>query len=328
MLSRVADSIYWMNRYIERAENYARFIDANYQMILDLPGGAKEQWEPLILATGDQERFREKFGEADHENVIYFLAFDEDNPNSILSCLRGARENARSVREYISSEMWEQVNTFYMMVRDGAGSASSMGLPHQFFVKVMMESHHMIGVTDSTMSHGEGWHFGRLGRMIERADKTSRILDVKYFILLPSLAYVGTPYDQILWTAILRSTSAFEMYRKKYGEIVPDQIVNFLILDREFPRAIHYCLTMADESLRAISGTPPGSFRNLPEQVLGKMLSDLHFTGVEEIFDSGLHEFLDELQGKFVRVGDAIQESYFTLGMTKGTDSLFKEERQ
>src|SRR5580658_7973458 len=173
MLARVADSIYWMSRYVERAENVARFIDVNLNLMLDLPVGSAQQWEPLVDTTGDHEEFDRRFGAATQANVIQFLTLDGDNVNSIRSCLRAARENARSVREIISSEMWEQLNTFYLMVNSGAADAGSQRDPQNLFASVKMARHLFTGVTDATMTHNESWHFCRLGRMLERADKTS-----------------------------------------------------------------------------------------------------------------------------------------------------------
>jgi uncharacterized alpha-E superfamily protein len=314
MLSRVADSIFWMSRYIERAENVARFIDVNLHMILDLPVGSAEQWEPLIITSGDQERFAARHGTATtQENVIRFLAFDAENPNSIVSCLRAARENARSVREIISSEMWEQVNTFYLMMTSPDAARRTKESPHEFFTEIKMASHLFTGLTETTMSHGEAWHFSRIGRLLERADKTTRLLDVKYFILLPRFTEVGSPFDDIQWSAVLRSASAFEMYRKRHGRIAPDRIVDFLLLDLEFPRAVHSCLVKAEESLHAISGTPVGTFRNSAEQRLGQLRSELGYTRVDDILADGLHEFLDGLQVKLNAVGDAIYETFFAL---------------
>lgn len=313
MLSRVAESIYWMARYIERAENVARIMDANYHMILDLPAGVGEQWEPLVVTSGDEELFKEFYGEFNRENVVHFLTFDTRNPNSILSCLQVARENARSVREWISSEMWQQVNTFYLMVREASREGEVLELPHDFFVEIMMASHLFAGLSENTMTHGEGWEFARLGRMLERADKTARIIDVKYFILLPSVDYVGMPYDHILWGALLRSASAFEMYRKRHGQIVPDRIIDFLILDSEFPRAIHHCLIMAEVSLRNISGTMRGRFTNRAEKALGRLLADLDYTQVEEIKTAGLHEFIDDTQTRLNLVGSAVCETFFAI---------------
>lgn|SRR5574340_250053 len=179
MLSRVASSIYWLNRYIERAENYARFIEVNLNLSLDLPRGTIEQWEPLVATTGDHDMFLERYGKATKETVIQFLVADSANPSSILSCLLAARENARSVREIISTEMWEQVNRFYLMVTGAVVRGMSSHNLHTFLAEVKAASHLLLGITDATMSHGEGWHFARLGRLLERADKTSRILDVK-----------------------------------------------------------------------------------------------------------------------------------------------------
>jgi uncharacterized alpha-E superfamily protein len=313
MLSRVADSLYWMSRYIERAENVARFIDVNLHLMLDLPVGATEQWGPLVITTGDDVPFAKRCGVATRENVIQFLTFDKENPNSIIACLRAARENARSVREIISSEMWEQVNTFYLMVTDRAAGGRVKEAPYDFFREIKMASHLFDGLTNATMSHGDGWHFCRLGRLLERADKTSRILDVKYFILLPSVADVGTPFDDIQWAAVLRSTSAFEMYRKRYHHLTPDLIVDFLLLDREFPRSLHYCLIKADESLHAISGSPVGTFRNLAEQYLDQLRAELAYAHVQDIVGAGLHEFLDAFQTKLNTVGESIFATFFAL---------------
>src|SRR5258706_847866 len=195
MLARVADSIYWMSRYVERAENVARFIEVNLNLMLDLPVGSAQQWQPLVATTGDAAAFAKRYGTATQRNVIQFLTFDQENVNSIRSCLRAARENARSVREIISSPMWEQVNVFYLMVHDLAATARVREAPYEFFHEIRMASHLFEGLTNATMSHGEGWHFCRMGRLLERADKTSRMVDVKYFLLLPSVADVGTPFD-------------------------------------------------------------------------------------------------------------------------------------
>jgi uncharacterized alpha-E superfamily protein len=161
------------------------------------------------------------------------------------------------------------------------------------------------------MTHGEAWHFCQLGRMIERADKTSRILDVKYFILLPKPTDVGTPYDDVQWLALLRSASALEMYRQRHGRISPVNVVKFLVLDKEFPRAVLHCLTRANESLHAISGTPPGSFSNSAEQRLGQLRAELAYTQAEEVISGGLHEFIDDFQKRLNNVGEAVYESFF-----------------
>ena len=313
LLSRVADSLYWIGRYIERTDNVARSVGVNLQMMLDLPAENTGQWQALVHTSGDNRVFRERYGLATQENVVRFLVFDRDNPNSIAVCVNVARENARSVRDTISSEMWEQVNRMYLLINSTSpGSLTADSLP-EFFHNVRTECHLFQGLADGTMSHNEAWNFLQLGRELERADKTTRILDVKYFLLLPSLSDVGTPYDDIQWSAVLKSVSGFEMYRKRYGRIHPNQIVEFLVMDREFPRAVHHCINRADESLHAITGTPAGAFSCASEQCLGLLLSELHYTRVDAVLASGLHEFLDALQVKMNRVDTAILEDFFAM---------------
>jgi uncharacterized alpha-E superfamily protein len=170
------------------------------------------------------------------------------------------------------------------------------------------------GVTDATMTHNEAWHFLRLARKLERADKTSRILDVKYFILLPSTKDVGTPYDDILWAAVLNSVSGFEMYRKKYGRITPRDVVDFLIMDRAFPRAVHYCVDCANESLHAITGTAVGYFQYRSEQLLGQLRADINYAGTDAVISGGLHEYLDGLQGRMNLLDNTIREEFIARG--------------
>lgn len=320
MLSRVADSIYWLNRYVERAENVARFIEVNINLLLDFPIDiTQQQWEPLILTTGDLNLFQERYGAATAENVIQFLAFDPEYGNSILACLRAARENARSIREIISSEMWQQVNSFYLMVKDAAqarslGNLSEIG---SFFDQVKSESHLFAGVMDATMTHNEGWHFGQIGRLIERADKTARILDVKYFILLPSVKDVGSTLDQLQWMSLLKSVSAYEMYRKQTKHrLEPTSIAEFLILEKEFPRSVRFCILQAEKSLHAITDTPQGTWRSPVERSLGRLRADLDYITIEEIVEAGLHEFLDNLQSRMNDVGEKIFETFFELQAT------------
>jgi len=310
LLSRVADSVYWMGRYIERAENVARFIGVNQHLMLDLASGEVDQWQPLVDITGDRQAFLDRYGPATEQSVIRFLAFDADSANSILSSVRAARENARSVRETISSEMWEQVNTLYLSVNSAVAELSAESLP-EFFRSVRMACHLFQGIADGTMSHNEAWHFLNLGRDLERADKTTRILDVKYFILLPSVADIGTPYDDIQWSAVLKSVSGFEMYRKRHGRIHPRNIVQFLVTSGEFPRAVRYCINHADRSLRAVTGSPTGTFTCNSERRLGLLRSELDYAQVDPVLVAGLHEFLDGLQKKMNRIDECILEDFF-----------------
>lgn len=312
MLSRVADAIYWMSRYVERAENLARFVDVTHNMTLDMPPGSSQQWGALVYASGDHELFEQRYGEPTRENVVCFLTFDRDYPNSILSCVTAARENARSVREAIGSEMWEQLNQFYITLRDAARVGALESL-NELFLYIKNVSHLFVGITVTTFSQGEAWHFARLGRVLERADKTSRILDVKYFILLPRVEDVGTPIDDLQWSAVLRSVSGFEMFRKRHHGITPKRVVGFLVLDRLFPRAVMHCVDIADQSLHAISGSPEGTFWNLAEKRLGRLRSELAYLTVDEIISTGLHEFLDSLQTKLNGVGEAIYSTFIAI---------------
>jgi uncharacterized alpha-E superfamily protein len=313
LLSRVADAVYWLARYIERAENVARYIEVNLNLQLDLPLNPAHQWQPLIDTSGDIEPFRERYGEAAQSSVLEFLAYDSENPNSIFSCLRAARENARSVRETISSSMWEQTNAMYLHIQ-AQRTASRQGIPLDAFREIRLGCHMFQGITDATMTHNEAWHFMRLGRKLERADKTSRILDVKYFMLFPSAADVGAPYDDIHWSAVLKSVTGFEMYRKRHGRIHPRDIVDFLVMDREFPRSVHFCIRCADESLHAITGTPMGSFRYSSEQLMGKLRAELDYTSVDIVIRQGLHQYLDGLQGKMNAIDVSLQNDFVVRG--------------
>ena len=311
MLSRVADSIFWMRRYIERAENVARFIDVTLNLTLGLGLDRYQQWEPLVYTTGDHDVFHEHYDEVNQASVIRFLTFDERNPNSILSCLKMARENARTSREMLSSQMWEELNKFYLFVRDHRHDSKAVDSPFEFFGRIRQAGYLLEGVTYSTMSHGEAWNFGRLGALLERADKTSRILDVKYYLLLPEVSDVGTPIDISQWGMLLKSTSALEMYRRRHGRISPKQVAAFMLLDRDFPRAIRFCISRAEQSLLAITGGTAGNFQNKPEQYLGRLRAEFDFLHIDEVMNIGLHEFIDDFQTKLNLAGDAISGLFF-----------------
>ncbi len=314
LLSRVAESVYWMGRYIERAENVARFVDVNLHLMLGGPSvDTSQQWQPIIDTTGDSEEVEKRYGDATRENVIEYLTFDPENPNSILSCLRAARENARTVRDTISSEMWEQANKMYLAITDEGARDRAAHSAHELFASIKLGSHLFQGITDSTMSHNEAWNFLWLGRMLERADKTSRMIDVKYFLLLPKVEDVGTTIDDVQWSAVLRSVSAFEMYRKRFGRIQPDRIAEFLLLDGEFPRSVRHCLVESGIALHAITGTPLGGFSNPAEQRLGQLRAELNYASVADIIAGGLHEFLDGLQTKLNLIDECVHSTFFAM---------------
>jgi len=330
MLSRVAESVYWMNRQIERAENVARAAETTLDLALEgtiVPG---RLWNALVCTFGDQADFWTRHGLADQAHVIEFLAFDAENPNSIFRCLQAARENARTVRDMISSPMWEEINKCYLFVRGAAAGRGQLDHPREFFDEVKRASQLIAGVTDATMSHGEAWHFARMGRLVERADKTSRVLDVEHFFHPPAEpgGGAGDPDDVVAsangdagasaavhWPAVLQSASALEMYRKQYGAVTRRNVAEFLVLDRVFPRAMHFCLIKSEESLLAVTGGTKGSYSNPAEQQLGRLRSELDYAHIDEILGGrgGLHQFIDAFQLRLNRASDAIFDTFFAL---------------
>ena len=312
MLSRLADAIYWMNRYIERAENYARFMDVNFNLSLELPPEIPEQWKPLVVTTGDWELFQSMYKITDKQNIIHFLGFNQNNPNSICSSITKARENARIARPEITKEVWEQINYLYYLVKEkNEKKGWKKNDPRSFFNEMKKGCQLLYGIFDSTISRTDAWHFGKIGQFLERADKTSRILDVKYHILLPTPESVGTPFDLIQWAALLKSVSAYDMYRKKYGKLTAIDIADFLIMDKEFPRSILRCLLYAEQSLHMISGRTGSGYTNIAEKEIGAVRSQMEYTDIKTILKKGLHEYLDEIQIKLNQISNAIFNTFF-----------------
>lgn len=313
MLSRVAESIYWMNRYIERVENTARFIDVNLNLMLELPPDFEEQWKPLIATSGDSEVFKAQYDRTyTKETVVPFLTFDKGNHNAILSCLAAARENARSIRERISNELWEQMNATYLEVRDAQKKTQwdteDLLL---FFEQIKKNCYLIAGISNNTLSYSEEWHFAKMGQFLERADQLSRILDVKFYYLLPKGNSIATTIDLIQWGALLRSTSAYEMYRREYGILNPSKIAEFLMLNPRFPRSMRYSLIQAQSALHHITGHDAGTFSLPAEKTLGRLRSNLDYIEIEEIFSYGLHEYLERIQARLDEAGNYIYSSFF-----------------
>ncbi len=308
MLCRVADSLFWMSRYLERAENQARFIEVTSNIALGYRGREETLWSSLLHAGGDAEAFRARYTETTRENVIRYLLFDRQNMNSVISCLSYARENARTIRENLTTPMWEAVNRFYLRVRQAASQqASVLQHPHPFLEQIKRSAHQVIGVTDATWSHGEAWHFSTLGYQLERADKTSRILDVKYFILLPNPSHVGSQVDVVQWGALLESTSALQMYRRTFGRIQPVNVVDFLMLNAQFPRSMRFCVAASEKALKEICGTDDSA----PLQEVRRLGDRLTSAKASDIIDNGLHQFVDNFQSHLNDIGQAISETFF-----------------
>lgn len=314
MLSRVAEAIYWCSRYVERAENVARFVDVNLNLMLDTPVTKRNDWSALVHTTGDHEWFWRHYDAATPKNVAWFLTFDTNYPNSILSALSAARENAQTVREIISREMWQVLNEFYLAVRDASKRAFSMDDMAGFYASIMMGGISYEGVSSATLSRGEAWYWSRLGRLLERADKTSRILDVKYYTLLPTPAEVGTSIDQVGWAALLESASALQMYRQVFHVTSPQNVANFLLFNRSFPRSIHYCVNQGQESLHKITGNPLDGFTAEAERLLGKLRAQFNYDRPGDVLSAGLHEYIDGVQMALNDVGASIQAQYFDRG--------------
>lgn len=314
MLSRVANHIYWLGRYLERAENYARFIDVNFNLMQDLPVDLKEQWMPLVAATGDLELYQSSHQTFESKQVLYFLTFDQKNPNSIYSAVTSARENARIIRENLSKETWEKANELYYLLKEGhEKKVWKREDPRAFYEQVKNQILLIYGIADSSVARIEGWYFRQLGQYLERADKTSRILDVKYHILLPSEEEVGTPLDFLHWMALLKSVTAFNTYRRVYGNIEPSNVVEFLVLNKFFPRSIYFCLREAEKCLHKISENKEDGYKNSAERAIGELRSKLEFADVDQIIDFGLHEYLDSLQVKINAISDEINNNFFTI---------------
>ena len=313
MLSRVADAIYWMSRYVERAENTARVVDVNHTLTLDGPDGDDTDWAALVNTLGDQKMFTARYDAPTKENVLRFLAFDREVPGSVVSSLTAARENARTVRDVISSEMWEQVNETYLRVVSAAQDPEVLASPFEFFDEVKKASQLFVGITYLTMTHNEAWHFARLGRLLERADMTSRILDVKHKLLSTDPTAMGAPHDELAWGALLRSASALEMYRKRHGQIMPSQVVAFLLFDQKFPRTVRYCLRKGERSLHAITGRPLGTSGSSAEDGMAGLSKRVERSDVGEVLARGLHVWLDELQNECTAVGAKVHESFFAV---------------
>ncbi len=310
MLSRVAESIYWMSRQVERAENLARFLEVTHNLMLDQPENLIDPWEPLVQVTADNDYFQEHYSVANADAVTQFLAFDSDYPNSMLSSLRQARENARGVRESLSSEAFEQLNSFYHFVND-ASQHPALESPNVFFDKVRRLAIQWTGVLDSTMPRDIGWHFANVGRLIERSDKTSRILDVKYFNLLPRVEDVGTAVDDLQWSALLLAISGFEAYRRQHHLIDVDRVIEFFLFHRTFPRSILFCVAGADRSLGEIEGISKAEKNGAAKQLTSALRHELNQTSVKEVLAGGMHQFIDLHQSALNEIAEAMNHDYF-----------------
>lgn len=305
MLSRVANSVYWIARYLERAENTARIVNVNTNLVLDTPKGMSPGWDPLVMITGNQEVFDQQYAEANERNVTRFLLTDANNGVSVLYCLDRARENARTVREVLPREVWEELNNLYLYARDNAQQGSSKRGRYEYVMKVIRGVQQLTGMMTGTMSNNMPYDFMVLGRNLERADMTLRILDVRSASLLPDAAELR-PFENIQWVSVLKSLSAYQMYLQYMGvRVYREGVLQFLLQDRDFPRAVHHCVLRAASAL----GNLPRREAVLPQ--LDKVKAIITKVDVSTLDQAGLHAFIDAQEAGMADVGNAVAKVYF-----------------
>lgn len=313
MLSRTADHLFWMSRYTERAENTARMLNVHYETALLPQSAAVSQygWQGVLSISELLPAYTARHGEITPQGVMAFMTLDISNPASIVACLKAARENARAVRGTLTTEVWETLNQTWLeierMCRDGALQCD----PAQFLEWVKFRSHLSRGVTVGTMLQDESSHFLRLGTSLERADNTARLLDVKFHAV--ESYFFGTAserdheYDFYHWAAILRSVSAFEIYRKVYSDVIqPQRVAELLMLRRDMPRSLHYCMSSVVNNLSRIGADPVG--RTMRHA--GRLHADLRFGEIDDILATGLHAFLTQFLERVNQLGALIGRDF------------------
>lgn len=308
MLSRTADHLFWMSRYIERAENLARLLDVTWQMSL-VPQpleAANQNWNAIIALNSLEEAFAAKYSTVNAENVLRFMVSDTDNFASIHSCLRMARENAHAVRGTITTEMWETLNSTWLEAREKTFEQLYNAGIAEFFEWVKMRSSLSRGTTLGTLLQDESFHFIRLGTLLERADNTARILDVKYHVLRPHGEEEGAT-DFYQWGALLRSVSAFEVYRKAYRDVItPERVAELLILRDDMPRSLHFCMNGVVKNLDLIAN----NLSDETQRQAGLLHAELHYARVEDILEQGLHEWLTDFMDRIYLLGNGISKDF------------------
>ncbi|NCN98195.1 MAG: alpha-E domain-containing protein [Rhodoferax sp.] len=313
MLSRTADHLFWMNRYTERAENTARLLDVNYQTAL-LPQSAsmaQAGWQGLLSISELLTSYKDKHDEIRAQEVMDFMVKDESNPSSIVSCLSAARENARAVRGTLTTEVWETQNQTWLEVKRMIKQGDFEADPSQFFEWVKFRSHLSRGVTVGTMLMDEALHFMRLGTFLERADNTARLVDVKFHAV--EADYYGTAngkeqeYDFYHWSAILRSVSGFEVYRKVYRDVIkPERVAELLILRHDMPRSLHASLNEVVGNLRMIANDQSSE----TQRRAGKLRAELQYGRIDEILATGLHAFLTQFLDRINDLGARVSSDF------------------
>jgi uncharacterized alpha-E superfamily protein len=314
MLSRVADALFWMSRYLERAEHIARLLDVCFHLELDLHGVTSAPHElhwTGLMAMLQQVMPPNQNAVSPQAAISYWLTFELDNPGSIMSCVSRARNNARTIRGTINSEMWKALNKLYWQLNDDEFSQLAQDSPHEFFQAVECGNHVFQGVCDATLTHDEGWQFIQLGKFLERADKTLRILDIQYHLLHELTNPNDLPLSNLQWAGVLRSCRAYEAFQRLYvGRLESEHIVEFLLLHPDFPRSVRFSLESAARALTAIEGHVPGRGLSKADRLLGQVLSDLRFGEVDQLLKGDLHAFLGNVLERCAQASRAVQDQY------------------
>lgn len=312
MLSRVADALFWMSRYIERAESVARLLDVGFLLDLDLRGvlaGPRELHWTSLAAILQQRIPASPTSHSPQETISHWLSFDLENPASIMTCINRARNNARSIRGSISAEMWKELNKLYWQLRDSEFAKRARESPHDYYQAVECGSYLFQGVTDATLVHDEGWQFIQLGKYLERAEKTVRVLDIKYHLLQDLSDSADLPLLNLQWAGVLRSCRAYDAYQRLHvSRLEPREVVQFLLLHPDSPRSIRFCL---ESAARAVEAIWPSNHRLSPaERLLGQLVCELKYGDIEQILSGDLHGFLQSLLERCNQVGWAVQQQY------------------
>ena len=320
MLSRAADSLYWLARYIERAEDTARLLDVEFHGLLDRHVvNPEEAWREFLRTLGKQEAFLEHFDEFTASAVTSYLLWHPGNPDSVTACIYAARENARSVRDQLSTEMWERVNKLYLLVTD-VDRTAVLPSPHRFFVSLRDGSHGFLGVTEATMERGEGYQFLQLGTHLERADMGARVLNAAF--VTSDGTYAETDPDPAQMIDLLKSCGAFEAFRRQAGaRLTPTRVAEYLLLDRVFPRAVLYSLNTCLGVVHAISGPSSG-----PERTIGRLCAELSFHDVFDVSADPFRQLLARVQRSIYESSGEIADAYFVTRML--SPSAFAQAQQ
>lgn len=327
MLSRVAESLYWLSRYIERAEDMTRILTINFNALLDAPDTLGDAgWQTVIAITGDGPLFRTLYSDFSPRNVIEFMLWHPSNPSAVINTITQARENARSVREQISSEMWECINKLYFLIKNVDQKAVLRG-PYEFFGQVRDSSHAFQGVTHATMTHGEGYEFIQLGKHLERAGTTIRIVDAKYVAVRELVD--GSTESSLQLIAMLKSCSAFEAYRKSQGQLQPWRVAEFLLLNPEFPRSTRFCVDSAASAIAAISseGAARAAAMSPALRVVARVRDELTYLDINEVLPA-MGTYLDQLQSRLNLTGLEIARTFFSTQIILGDQRPAQQQQQ